>query len=82
MADEAKKSEAKQQWSPQWGRPVASFSMPIDKHWRSGGTGDLLNTAALKRDGVTAMELHPLGVLVTTTGGQQIVSGMSDIRLA
>lgn len=97
MADEAKRldratadqlaaKDVEKKWTPQWGRAVNAFQLSSDRHWRAGGTGDLLNSGALNRDGVTAMELHPLGVLVTVGKGeaakQQVVAGASDIRLA
>lgn len=85
MADE-KKDESKKTagpWSPQWGRGVTAFTLLPTATWRCGS--DMLQSGKVGRDGVTAMELHPLGVLVTAgKGEQQIVpaGSMTDIRLA
>lgn len=83
MADE-KKPEAKAYAGPQWGRPVKAFKCNATSTFQSGGAS--LMSGAVDRDGVAAMELHPLGVLITYKDAkrpQKIVpaGGLTDIDL-
>lgn len=84
MADEAKKPEAKAYSGPGWGRPVKAFKCNATSTFQAGGT--MLQSGAVDRDGVVAMELHPLGVLITYKDKrpQKLVpvGGLTDIDLA
>lgn len=90
MADEAKKPEAKEEKKypgPQWGRAVKGFRCLATASYQEGG--QMVQSGAVDRagSGVAAMELHPLGVLISYRDPKRPpklvpVGGLTDIDLA